>query len=44
LGFAPGDEIYAHAVDEHVPLADVVEATKFYALLPATLKQTLSEQ
>lgn len=39
LGFAPGDEIYAHAVNEHVPLADVVEATKFYALLPAILKQ-----
>ena len=38
LGFAPGDEIYAHAVNEHVPLADVVEATKFYALLPAILK------
>jgi putative selenium metabolism hydrolase len=37
LGFAPGDEIYAHAVNEHVPLADVVEATKFYALLPAIL-------
>ncbi len=41
LGFAPGDEIYAHAVNEHVPLADVVEATKFYALLPAILKQYL---
>lgn len=41
LGFAPGDEIYAHAVNEHVPLEDVVEATKFYALLPATLKPYL---
>lgn len=39
LGFGPGDEIYAHAVDEHVPLADVVEATKFYALLPAVLAE-----
>ncbi|MFZ2362496.1 MAG: YgeY family selenium metabolism-linked hydrolase [Anaerolineae bacterium] len=37
IGFGPGDEIYAHAVNEHVPLADVVEATKFYALLPALL-------
>ncbi|MFQ5436051.1 MAG: YgeY family selenium metabolism-linked hydrolase [Anaerolineae bacterium] len=34
IGFGPGNEIYAHAVDEHVPLADVVAATKFYALLP----------
>jgi putative selenium metabolism hydrolase len=39
IGFGPGDEIYAHAVDEHVPLADVVEATKFYALLPLLLKR-----
>jgi putative selenium metabolism hydrolase len=39
IGFGPGNEIYAHAVNEHVPLADVVEATKFYALLPAMLKR-----
>lgn len=37
IGFGPGDEIYAHSLDEHVPLADVVEATKFYALLPGML-------
>ncbi len=37
IGFGPGDEIYAHNVDEHVPLKDVVEATKFYALLPAMI-------
>lgn len=41
IGFGPGDEIYAHSVNEHVPLADVVEATKFYALLPATLREHL---
>ena len=34
LGFGPGDEIYAHAMDEHVALQDVVDATKFYTLLP----------
>lgn len=39
IGFGPGDEIYAHAVNEHVPLKDVVEATKFYALLPYMLRQ-----
>lgn len=41
IGFGPGDEIYAHSVNEHVPLADVVEATKFYALLPAILRNRL---
>lgn len=40
IGFGPGDEIYAHAVNEHVPLADVVEATKFYALLPAMMRNS----
>jgi putative selenium metabolism hydrolase len=40
IGFGPGDEIYAHAVNEHVLLADVVEATKFYALLPAMLQNS----
>ena len=38
IGFGPGDEVYAHAVNEHVPLSEVVEATKFYALLPSMLK------
>ena len=41
IGFGPGNEIYAHAVDEHVPLEDVVEATKFYALLPGLLRQQI---
>lgn len=40
LGFGPGNEIYAHAVNEHVPLEDVVEATKFYALLPSMMRET----
>lgn len=39
IGFGPGDEVYAHSVNEHVPLDEVVEATSFYALLPALLKQ-----
>ncbi|MCI0397624.1 MAG: YgeY family selenium metabolism-linked hydrolase [Chloroflexi bacterium] len=43
IGFGPGDEIYAHAVNEHVPLADVVEATKFYALLPHFLKEEIRD-
>lgn len=38
IGFGPGDEIHAHSMQEHVPLRDVVEATKFYALLPAMIE------
>ncbi len=39
IGFGPGDEVYAHSRQEHVPLKDVVEATKFYALLPALISR-----
>jgi putative selenium metabolism hydrolase len=37
IGFGPGDEVYAHSVMERVPLADVVKATEFYALLPGLI-------
>jgi putative selenium metabolism hydrolase len=37
IGFGPGDEAYAHRADEFVPLNEVVQATEFYALLPAML-------
>jgi putative selenium metabolism hydrolase len=37
IGFGPGDEVTAHTVLDSVPLADVVRATEFYALLPALL-------
>jgi putative selenium metabolism hydrolase len=37
IGFGPGDETTAHTVRDSVPLADVVKATEFYALLPALL-------
>lgn len=39
IGFGPGNEVYAHSMQEHVPLRDVVEATKFYALLPALIQR-----
>ncbi len=39
VGFGPGDEVYAHSIQEHVPLREVVEATKFYALLPALIRR-----
>ena len=37
IGFGPGDEKVAHAVNECVPLDEVVKATEFYALLPALI-------
>jgi len=37
IGFAPGDEKTAHGNLDQVPLADVVRATEFYALLPVLL-------
>ncbi|HBY97015.1 MAG TPA: YgeY family selenium metabolism-linked hydrolase [Chloroflexi bacterium] len=39
IGFAAGDEIYAHSILDQVPLEDMVRATAWYALLPVTLKQ-----
>ena len=35
--FAAGNETTAHGVLDQVPLADMVRATEFYALLPALL-------
>ena len=40
IGFGPGDEIYAHSVNEHVPLEEVVKAGEFYALLPGEILST----
>jgi putative selenium metabolism hydrolase len=37
IGFGPGDEETAHTVRDSVPLADVVKAAAFYALLPALI-------
>ncbi len=44
IGFGPGDETYAHRMDEQIPLDEVVDATAFYALLPAMLHQELAKQ
>lgn len=35
LGFGPGREELAHSRDEHVPLAEVIQACAFYAAFPA---------
>lgn len=37
VGFGPGEEKVVHMVDEHVSLAQVVQAAGWYALLPAFL-------
>lgn len=31
VGFGPGNEVYAHTVNEHMPIDDLVKATIFYA-------------
>jgi putative selenium metabolism hydrolase len=41
IGFGPGNEVYAHTINEHVPLQDVVDATAFYALLPKNLSDII---
>ncbi len=41
IGFGPGDEIYAHTVQEQVPLDEVVDATGVYALFPRMLLEKL---
>ena len=39
IGFAPSDEVYAHTVLDQVPIEDAIQATGFYALLPAALRE-----
>ncbi len=41
IGFGPGDERTAHAMEENVPLDDVVRSTEFYACLPKSLRETI---
>ena len=44
IGFGPGDEEYAHTSLEQVPLEEVVKATEFYALFPATLANIIGSE
>ncbi len=37
LGFGPGNEIYAHTVNDQVPVEDLWQAAAFYAHLPHTV-------
>jgi putative selenium metabolism hydrolase len=41
IGFAPSDEVYAHTVLDQVPIEDAIQATAFYALLPAVLRESV---
>ncbi|MEF3244854.1 MAG: YgeY family selenium metabolism-linked hydrolase [Caldisericaceae bacterium] len=41
IGFGPGDEWLAHAVDEYVRVSDLPKATEFYALLPFKLLEKI---
>lgn len=41
IGFGPGDEIYAHTIEDQNNLDDVVRATEWYALFPQSLKRIL---
>ncbi|MGB9694875.1 MAG: YgeY family selenium metabolism-linked hydrolase [Caldisericaceae bacterium] len=43
IGFGPGDEWLAHAVDEYVRVSDLPKATEFYALLPLRLTEELNK-
>jgi putative selenium metabolism hydrolase len=43
IGFGPGDEIWAHTVNDQIPLQEVVDATEFYALFPSLLANKVSK-
>ncbi len=37
IGFGPGNEIYAHSVNEQMPVEHLLKSAMFYALLPTRL-------
>jgi putative selenium metabolism hydrolase len=39
IGFGPGNEAFAHAPNERVPVEDLAKASAFYALLPFVLEE-----
>ena len=43
IGFGPGDEIWAHTVNDQIPLQEVVAATEFYALFPSMLSKQVNK-
>jgi len=39
IGFGPGDEVFAHAPNEKIPVDDLVKASAFYALYALHMEQ-----
>jgi len=39
IGFGPGNEVYAHAPNEAVPISHLVRASAFYAFLPYMMEE-----
>ncbi|MBI5650699.1 MAG: YgeY family selenium metabolism-linked hydrolase [Chloroflexi bacterium] len=44
IGFGPGEEEWAHTMEEHITLDDVVHATEWYALFPKMLGESLATE
>lgn len=44
IGFGPGNEIFAHSPYDQIPVYHLVEACKFYTLLPQILLKNISNQ
>jgi putative selenium metabolism hydrolase len=42
IGFGPGDEAFAHSVNERVPIAHLVAAAQFYAAFPGVYTERKS--
>jgi putative selenium metabolism hydrolase len=42
IGFGPGEEEWAHTMQEHIRLDDVVRAAEWYALFPGILQQRVA--
>jgi putative selenium metabolism hydrolase len=40
IGFGPANEIYAHSIDDQIPVEHLVKAAAFYAAFPAFYLQT----
>jgi putative selenium metabolism hydrolase len=44
IGFGPGREELSHSTQEELPLDELLKATKFYALFPFQLYETISKK
>ncbi|MFW5887869.1 MAG: YgeY family selenium metabolism-linked hydrolase, partial [Bacteriovoracia bacterium] len=40
IGFGPANEIYAHTVEDQVPVGHLVKAAAYYATFPITYLET----